>query len=270
MKKIHICAGMPRSGSTLLMNILAQNPQFHTTATSGVLEILFSARNRFWEVNSFRAMDEKELETKIQNTLRGILQGYYLDVEKPIVFDKSRGWEGYLEMLENVLQRKPKVLVPVRDVRDVLASLEKLTRKTSTTRQHPDEKAFPFRSKTIEGRCDLWLGNEGGIVGMPINMIRDAVVRGWRSSMHFVDYDRLTRRPKETLKEVYEFLEEPVYNHDFNNVEQVTYENDLIHVFKDLHKIRAKVEPQEPQWPNILPKHLADMYAPEACFWKTL
>lgn len=270
MRTIHVCAGLPRSGSTLLMNVLAQNPKFHTTATSGVLEVLFSCRNRFWEVNSFRAMDERELDTKIRNTLRGILESYYADVERPVVFDKSRGWEGHLEMLADILQRKPKVLCPVRDVRDVLASLEKLTRKTRTTRQHPDEKAFPFRSQTIEGRCNLWLGNEGGIVGVPINMIRDAVVRGWRNSLHFVEYERMTKKPREVVKEIYDFLEEPWFEHDFNKVEQVTYENDLIHVFKDLHKIRAKIEPQEPQWPSILPKHLADMYAQDAHFWKSL
>ena len=270
MKQINVIAGLPRSGSTLLCNILAQNPRFHTTATSGVLEILFTARNRFWEVSSFKAMEEKELDAKIGGTLRGMLYGYYADIDRPVVFDKSRGWEGYFEMLANILQRQPKALIPVRDIRDVLASLEKLTRKTCTTRQHPDEKAFPFRTKTIQGRCELWLGNEGGIVGMPINMIRDAVVRGWRKSMHFVDYDRLTRKPKDVMKEVYEFLDEPVYEHDFNNVEQVTYENDLVHVFKDLHKIRQKVEPQEPQWPSVLPKALADQYAAEAKFWQEL
>ena len=33
----HFISGLPRSGSTLLANLLAQNPRFHSTATSGIL-----------------------------------------------------------------------------------------------------------------------------------------------------------------------------------------------------------------------------------------
>lgn len=36
-KKYYFISGLPRSGSTLLANILAQNPRFHATATSGIL-----------------------------------------------------------------------------------------------------------------------------------------------------------------------------------------------------------------------------------------
>jgi hypothetical protein len=43
---------------------------------------------------------------------------------------------------------------------------------------------------------------------------------------------------------VYRFLGEEPCAHDFNNVEQTTFEDDFVYGFKDLHIIRQKVEPQ--------------------------
>ena len=42
MEKIFFQSSLPRAGSTLLQNILGQNPNFYVTPTSGVLELLFS------------------------------------------------------------------------------------------------------------------------------------------------------------------------------------------------------------------------------------
>jgi hypothetical protein len=87
-------------------------------------------------------------------------------------------------------------------------------------------------------------------VGRAYNAIRDAATRGWKDRMHFVDYDDLTRRPKETLAGIYRFLGEEGCEHDFERVAQVTFEDDFVYGFKDLHQIRAQVKPQEPQWPQ--------------------
>jgi len=56
---IHFISGLPRSGSTLLANLLAQNPRYHSTATSGILEILFQVRNNWDKVAEFRAAPDK-------------------------------------------------------------------------------------------------------------------------------------------------------------------------------------------------------------------
>jgi sulfotransferase len=69
--------------------------------------------------------------------------------------------------------------------------------------------------------------------------------------MYFVDYVDLTHQPKKTLEGIYKFLEIDPCEHDFKNVEQVTFEDDFVYGFKDLHLIRAEVKPQEPQWPKV-------------------
>lgn len=39
--------------------------------------------------------------------------------------------------------------------------------------------------------------------------------------------------------------------HDFDNVKQVTHEDDFVSGVKDLHLIRSQAKPQEPQWPKV-------------------
>src|SRR3989344_3597345 len=98
-KTIHFISGLPRSGSTLLCNILAQNPRLHTTATSGIMDIMFMVRNNWDTLVEFRAHPDEEAKERV---LKGILESYYATADKPVIFDKSRGWVSLLEMAEKV------------------------------------------------------------------------------------------------------------------------------------------------------------------------
>lgn len=269
MKNIFFCSGMPRSGSTLLMNILAQRPDLHATATSGIMSMIVNVRNFWPNIDEFRALPEEESERKKVQVMKGMLDGYFADINLPIIMEKSRGWLAHLELAERILEKKPKVIVPVRDVRDVLCSFEKLWRKTKDTRQVAQEMGNPIDYQTFAGRCAV-LSSKQQIVGSCFERIIDATTRGWRKQMLFVEYEMLTEKPERTMNEICDFLEIHRYSHDFNNVQQVTQEDDLVHVWKDLHKIRPKVAPQEPQWPVIMPKELAEAYSQDACFWRKL
>lgn len=261
-KTYYFIAGMPRSGSTLLCNILAQNPNFHTTGTSGIMDVMFGVRNNWDNLIEFKATPNEPAKLRV---LKGILDAFYADIEKPVVFDKCRGWVSLLEMAENVLGQKAKVLVPVRDVRDVLASFEKLWRENSKTSQMKEESANYFKFQTVEGRVDTWLGPDQP-VGLAYNRIVDAIKRGFGDRLLLIDFDDLTHDPAKTMKIVYEFLGQPYYEHDFNNVEQVTWEDDSVHGFKGLHNIRSKVEPLEARWPSVLGQFVEKLG--DLNFWK--
>ena len=260
----HCISGLPRAGSTLLANILAQNPRFHTTHTSGIADVMFSVRNQWDNLVEFRAHPNEEGK---QRVLRGMLHNYYADIDQPVIFDKSRVWVALLEMAEFSLGYTPKVLVPVRDVRDILASFEKLWRGTAATKQLPQEREHYFDFQTVEGRCATWMRPEQP-VGIAYNRIKDAVLRGHLEHMHFVPFEKLTTDPEQTLAGVYAFLGEQPFKHNFENVEQVTWEDDSIHQIPDLHTIRQKVEPIAPRWPEYL-GHAAEPYA-ELDFWNKL
>jgi sulfotransferase len=252
-KTFHFISGLPRSGSTLLANILAQNPRFETTASSAILGIIMNIREQWDPLFAATPNEQGKIDV-----MRGVLHSFYQRSPRPVIFDKCRGWIAVLEMAELLLERKAKVLVPVRDMRDILSSFEKLWRKNTGINQIPQEKAYPLQFQTLEGRCDVWL-QKAEPVGLAYSRIEDALLRGFRDRMHFVHFEELTSRPRETMRGIYQFLGEESFEHDFDHVEQVTWEDDAVHGFKGLHDIRSKVEPIGPQYPQVLGK-LADKY----------
>lgn len=247
MQTIHFIAGMPRSGSTLLCNVLAQNPRFLTTETSGIMDVLFGVRNQWDNLIEFRAHPHHEAKLRV---LRAILSAFYM-TDKPVIFDKCRGWLSLLEMAEVIIRTKAKVLVPIRDIRDVLASFEKLHRQTTRLGQSQLERENYFKFQTVQGRCEVWLRGEQAI-GLAHNRIKDAIQRGYSDRLHFVRFEDLTARPGKTLGEIHEFLEEEPFDYNFEHVEQVTWEDDAAHGIKGLHDIRPKVEPVPSQWLQVL------------------
>jgi sulfotransferase len=249
-KRIYFLAGLPRSGSTLLANILAQNQNIYVTPTSGIVDMLVQVRNAWDRNDAFQAAERKLSEEIKERVLKAMLQAYFAHTDRPICLDKNRYWAEFLEMGDMLLGGQVKVIVTVRDLRDVLASFERLYRKTSALGQIHQEAGLALKFKTALGRVETFI-DDAQPVGRAYNAIRDAVTRGWLDRMHFVDYEDLTRHPRETLAGVYRFLGEEGAVHDFGNVEQVTFEDDFVYGFKDLHQIRHQVKPQPPQWPQV-------------------
>ena len=258
-KIIYFLGGLPRSGSTLLCNVLAQNPRFHATQTSGMMDVMFNVRNCWSNLIEHQA---KPNDAALKRVLHATMQSYYADVDRPVIIDKCRGWCAYAEMAEAALGHKCKILVPVRDLRDVLASFEKLHRNRSRLASPPGEAQNYFMMQTVEGRCDFWVRGDQP-VGLAYNRIKDAMQRGFADRMHFVSFEKLTSQPAETMAAIYKFLNEDPFDHDFNNVAQVTTENDMIYGLGDgLHSIRSKIEPVPSQWQTVL-GGFAEKYASE-------
>ena len=74
---IYFIAGLPRSGSTLLTNILAQNPDCYTTPTSGIIDMLVNVRNHWDQNQAFKAMDRSLSEQIKQRIMQDMLQDYF-------------------------------------------------------------------------------------------------------------------------------------------------------------------------------------------------
>ena len=263
-KTIHFIAGFPRAGSTLLCNILNQNPRFGATATSGILDIILAIRNQWENVNEVRAAPNKAGKNAV---MKGILDNYYSVESRPVVFDKSRGWVGNIEVAEYILGRKAKILVPVRNITDILASFEKLWRRQSHEWQFPQEKTHYFEWQTVEGRADIWMRNDQP-VGIAYNKIRDAVSRGFADRLLFIEFEHLTTAPEHTMRQIYKFIGEDYYPHNFEHVEQTTSENDDIHGIPGLHTIRSKVEPFDSNAASVLGESVMKKYN-NAEFWRS-
>ena len=259
MKQFFFISGLPRSGSTLLCNILAQNNElFVSKATSGCHDVLFNIRNQWDKLIEHQAegVDYEQLK----RVLQGVLNNYH-PTDKNIIIDKGRGWLSLIEMAEFILGYTPKIIVPVRNISEILSSFEKLWRNSTGFFQWSFEQNNYFKAQTAEGRCDIW-SSADQTVGLAYNRVKDAINKGYKNNLLFVEFDDLTSRPAQTLKMVYDYLELPYFQHNFNNVKQYTSEDDQgVHGVPNLHKIKPVVVPVPHDSDKILGKFLVDKYS---------
>ena len=262
-RSLHFVASLPRSGSTLLLNLLGQNPRHHVTPTSGLIELFAIVKNRWPELIEFKAEGLEVVKPRVRGALAGLLTGYFgpeLAAGKT-VFDKSRGWLQYIEPLEEVLGRPVRVIVTVRDVRAIVASFEKIYRRRSIEYRQATDDAF-FQCQTVQGRADVLLSPKS-VVGLTIARLRDALQRGVGDRLIIVPYRALTTCPRETLGLLHSVLGLAPFHYDPQHVEQLTHEDDHFHGMP-LHTIRSQVEPpQETPWEGILPPKLCRWLATE-------
>jgi sulfotransferase len=148
-------------------------------------------------------------------------------------------------MAEVLLERKAKVVVCVRDIPEILASLERLWRDNKAFRKIQQQEMHVVEFQSLEGRCNVWL-QPAHIVGLSYMRIQDALTRGFRDRMLFIHFDALSRNPAATMQEVYRFLDEAPFAHDFEQVD------DLVHRMAGLHDIRPAVRPIPPRAKEVL------------------
>jgi len=259
MKNFFFISGLPRSGSTLLCNILAQNDNlFVSKATSGCHDVLFNTRNQWDRLIEHQA--EGIDYDQLKRVLSSILNSYH-STDKNLIVDKGRGWLSLIEMAQFILGYIPKIIVPVRDISEILSSFEKLWRNSTGFSQWNFEQSDYFKAQTVEGRCDIW-ASAGQPVGLAYNRVKDAISRGHKDKLFFLEFDHLTSYPKQTMQLVYNYLELPYFEHDYNNIEQYTQEeHDGVHKIPGLHTIRSKVEPVKNDSIEILGKELVQKYS---------
>jgi hypothetical protein len=61
MKKIFFNSSLPRSGSTLIQNLLAQNPEIYSTPTSGLVDFVIACKNNYNHSQALQAQNQDEM-----------------------------------------------------------------------------------------------------------------------------------------------------------------------------------------------------------------
>jgi hypothetical protein len=77
VKNIFFNASLPRAGSTLLQNILMQNPDIYSTPTSGVIELLSTARTLYSNGDAFKAQNPETMKSGFKNFCNKGFFGFY-------------------------------------------------------------------------------------------------------------------------------------------------------------------------------------------------
>ncbi|OXJ22442.1 sulfotransferase [Burkholderia sp. HI2714] len=207
----HFISGLPRSGSTLLAALLKQNPRFHAGMTSpvgGIFLALLEAMSDRVEASVFLDNDARH------RILRGFVMNYFSTSNARVIFDTNRFWCSKLPTLR-LLFPQAKVIACVRDTSWIIDSFERLVNRNALQ----PSGVFNFAaSGTVYSRASA-LASSDGTVGFAYDALREAFYGEHAQSMLLVQYDTLTSNPKKVLSAIYDFIGEPWFEHDFDNVE---------------------------------------------------
>ena len=98
--KLNFLSGIPRSGSTLLTSLLNQRPDTYASNTSNLCDMVL-AFNYLWETNTANPVAKLDGLTEEECIL--LLQKQrYAKINKPIIFDKGRGWFSLIDIMSKV------------------------------------------------------------------------------------------------------------------------------------------------------------------------
>jgi len=255
----HFISGLPRSGSTLLAALLRQNPRFHAGMTSPVGSLLSALLGQFSAGSEFGPAITQEQRKRL---LAGLFSNYYAEqAGTDIVFDTNRQWCAKLPALMDLFPQA-KVIACVRNVAWVMDSIERLYRANP----YENTKLFgeDVERNTVYSRVET-LAQRNRLVGFSWAALKDAYYGEHAKSLLLVEYDLLAATPEKVLRLVYDFLEEPWFEHDFEHIEYDAPEFDQALGLKGLHKVRPRVEVEARR--TILPPDLFEQYA-GLDFWR--
>jgi sulfotransferase len=257
-QKIHFLSGLPRSGSTLLAAILRQNPRFQASMASPVAALLCGMLGQFSAGSEFAPIIDREQRRRL---LKGLFESYYADRrEARVVFDSNRQWCAKLPTLLD-LYPEAKIIACVRNVAWVMDSIERLFRA------NPYENTQLFGNdmerNTVYSRVET-LAQGNRLVGFSYSALREAFYGEHAGSLLLVDYELLVAAPQKVLRLIYEFIEEPWFEHDFANVSYDAPAFDEALGISGLHRVRPKVGVESRR--TVLPPDLFEQYS-KLSFW---
>jgi len=257
-KTFHFISGLPRSGSTLLAAILRQNPRIHAAMTSPVGSLFTSLHTTMGQNNEYSEfIDERQRE----RMLRGVFDLYYQDFPQDLIVDTNRLWCARLPLLTRLFP-DAKVLCTVRNLAWIMDSVERLVRKNAII----PSKLFngPAESDTVYHRVEA-LASRDRFVGFSYYALKEAFYSPEARHLLIIDYDLLAQAPEKVITLVYQFLGEPAFAHDFENLDYQEPMFDARLGMSGLHEVKRKVALRTRQ--TVLPPDLFKQYS-QLDFWK--
>ena len=243
----HFISGLPRSGSTLLASILAQNPNFRASIMSPIGQVVTDAITAMGPSNEASDIITTEQRARM---IRGIFAGFYHDIVweagdfHTVVFDNNRRWCANLAMIDAVFPDS-KVICCVRDIPDIVDSFERVFRLNPLL---PSVIYGGTANFTVFNRVRSVLGDEA-VLGFALNAFRDAFYGAFRKKLFIVEYVDLCTRPAGVMTELHAAIDEAPFKYRFDKIEAVkgAAEFDRKLGTPGLHDLKSQVILDPPQ-----------------------
>lgn len=220
----------------------------HVSTTSGLVHALDGLANTWHSAGLLNENDPAR--TKLAQTMRGMIDAFYEDTDKPIVIDKSRGWpiSQIMSAMTQVLDAPPKIIATVRSIPDCAASFIRIVKPANL-----DD--FMEADQLITHLRAAYISLQNGYIAAPENFL-------------FVEYEDLIANPHNELARIHEFLNLPAFEYDFNAIDgsSVAEDDEQLHGTAGMHDVKPVLEKQHNQDPrDVLKNHYSTFCQPE--FW---
>lgn len=265
-------SGLPRSGSTVLSAILNQNPNFYSGPSSPIVSSIYALSQSLIGDKLFSAYPKIE-EGKLM--VSSLIDNYYSDRKEKIIFDKNIIWTANIEYAQHYISDDVKIICTMRDAEEILTSFIQMIRKNPYQEGNPkinfiDEQLIKNNIPISDtNRCDF-IASEIGILGQSSQAISKAIREGHSNKIIFVEYHNLIEDPINSMKEIYNFLDEKYYDHTFNNLENIHKEKDLeVYGLSGMREIRSILEDTSEDPKKILPEQIVEK-CKGSDFWRKL
>jgi hypothetical protein len=261
VKKYYYLVSFPRSGNTVISSIINQNPNVAITANSVVPTMMWEVHKKITGSVSFNNFNDKE---SYSNVMSSIIPNYYKDWKEEYIIDRSVwGSPNNYYLLQKFSPNKPKYILLVRDLPEVLASFIKWSNENK-----PNFLDYETSNSSVEKKCEFLMSPEFQIVQSYSAVYN--IFSKKENNFILIDYKDFVKNPKSTIEKIYSFLGIKSFQHSFENLDQfsannISYSDDVLG--KNLHTIRTnKIEKQEYSVNDILSEKIIEKYS-NLNFW---
>lgn len=244
MKEFFFLAGMQRSGATILSQILNQNPDIWVSPASPLFKMMLNQTQSHNELENV----DYDRSAAIDDTIATMPHAFYQDKSAKYIIDKNLNWPSRqgIGIITKYITKNVKFICPVRNVLDVLVSFDTIINASEDSKNNQmDQQAMAqtFGNQPLADRRAEFLMRNDKDVSLSLNFMRYAAIPEYRHLFHFVEYDDFVNDPKKEIDKIYDFLEIKKYNHEFENIKDVSgISEDSVVGIKNLHTIRPTVQ----------------------------
>ena len=251
--KIFFLSAMPRSGNTLFASIMNQNPDVVVTANSITLEIM---KDLFFlkRIDTFQNFPDHESLNQVMDM---VYPAFYKNWSYKYIIDRGPvGTEGNLALMKKHFKQPIKCIVLLRDLMDVLASYIKWFETEPSS-------FINKKGNTVDEKLSYVMQDEGA-VAKELKCIQHLMKPENRHMAYFFKYDDFVIDPEKYIKEIYQFLEIPYFQHKFIDLDQlmingIKYNDGFIG--KNMHTIRIKeIKKVINPYKDMIPERIKQKY----------